>query len=319
MSYFRSFVFLDFPIFDCYTERAIPAEIHTERRENMKTLYQNLDLHFTIENIPVHVLTLAFERYVHRIPSHSHGPGRYEIHYIASGYGKVMLKDCFYELSPEMIYVTGPGIEHSEMPLPENPMCEYCLYFKINSKTLTSAPLMRHFISQSVWIGKDRQNLLSLLRNISQEMQNQPLGYQERLSALLKQFLISLIRNYRNLTLSPVATSIQNLSDSKSVIAEDYFLYEYKNLSLEELSSRLSLSPRQTERFLKDFYGKTFLQKRTESRMSTSALLLTESDLSITAISEELGYSSPEHFTNAFRRYYGISPREFKKKQLPFH
>ena len=96
---------------------------------------------------------------------------------------------------------------------------------------------------------------------------------------------------------------------------EEYFLYEYKNLSLEQLARRLGVTPRQTERLLKQYYGKTFLQKKAEARMSAASTLLGDPTRSITDISEALGYSSIEHFSNAFRRYYGMNARDYRKAQ----
>jgi AraC-like DNA-binding protein len=91
-------------------------------------------------------------------------------------------------------------------------------------------------------------------------------------------------------------------------------LYEYNTLTLEILSSRLGLSRRQTERLLKDQYGKTFQQKRTEARMSAATVLLRSSSQSISDISDQLGYSSVEHFSNAFRKYWDMGPRDFRSK-----
>ena len=101
--------------------------------------------------------------------------------------------------------------------------------------------------------------------------------------------------------------------DTKSLITDDYFLYECKTLSLDGLANRLGLSTRQTERYLKEHYGKTFMQKKTESRMSTAALLLSDPNNNITFISNELGYASIEHFSTAFKRYYHCSPSEYRK------
>ena len=95
---------------------------------------------------------------------------------------------------------------------------------------------------------------------------------------------------------------------------EEYFLYQYRSLSLEDLAKRLGLSTRQTERLLQKQYGKTFLQKKTEARMSAAAILLSNAEYSITSIAEELGYSSIEHFTSAFRNYYDMSPRQYRKE-----
>ena len=50
--------------------------------------------------------------------------------------------------------------------------------------------------------------------------------------------------------------------------------------------------------------------------MSTAALLLSNRKNNITYISDELGYSSIEHFSTAFKRYYGCSPSDYRKMLL---
>lgn len=49
--------------------------------------------------------------------------------------------------------------------------------------------------------------------------------------------------------------------------------------------------------------------------MSAAAILLSDPKKKIAGIAESLGYSSAEHFSSAFRRYYQVSPREYRKKQ----
>ena len=43
-----------------------------------------------------------------------------------------------------------------------------------------------------------------------------------------------------------------------------------------------------------------------------AAVLLVETAASVTEIAMELGYSSAEHFSGAFRRFYGLSPRAYR-------
>ena len=81
----------------------------------MKSLYQNLDFTFTIEDIPVHVLTIALCRQVVHVPFHSHGAGCYELHYIVSGKGEIHLKDGYFLTDPQTLYMAGPHTEHSEI------------------------------------------------------------------------------------------------------------------------------------------------------------------------------------------------------------
>lgn len=286
----------------------------------MKSLYQNLDFSFTVENVPVHVLTIALCRQVSHVPFHSHGAGCYELHYIASGKGEIHLKDGYFHTSPHTFYMAGPHMEHSEISHREDPMIEYCLYFHIHPGLPGKAPekssLLKTLFSQDLLLARNLPRLLPLFEDLQKEIESKPFGYREYISSLLKQIFILCIRSSQSSACDGAPYFDGNLVLQKSVIAEDYFLYEYENLNLKELSCRLGLSIRQTERFLKEFYGQTFLEKRTQARMERALLLLARPGQTVTSVSHTLGYSSPEHFSNAFRKYFGTSPKNYRKTRM---
>jgi AraC-like DNA-binding protein len=60
--------------------------------------------------------------------------------------------------------------------------------------------------------------------------------------------------------------------------------------------------------------GLTYTQFVDEIRFERAAALLQDSKISITEIAFDLGYSSLPHFTRAFRRFAGMSPREYRRK-----
>lgn len=276
----------------------------------------NLNLSFSLEGVPVQAVNMTCERFLRTIPSHSHGSGCYEIHYIPSGYGKLTADNQTFLIEPNTLFVTGPHVEHAQVPRPEEPMLEYCVYLKIkeNATQKGSSPVMDNFTATPFWFGTDTQGIHSLMHQLINELERCPIGYLDESRLLLSQLLIYTVRNYRNALPGCTDSNSGRLSDSISVIIEEYFLYEYRSLSLEELAKRLKRSPRQTQRLLLEYYGKTYQQKKAEAKMSAAALLLTDKSKNITSISEELGYSSLEHFSAAFRSYYGVAPREYRKK-----
>ena len=101
--------------------------------------------------------------------------------------------------------------------------------------------------------------------------------------------------------------------DNTYYIIHSSFLYEYQSITLDKLAKRLGLSNRQTERLLQKYYGNTFLKKKTEAKMSVAIILLRDQNKTITSISNDLGYSSVEHFSNAFKRYYHMSASEYRR------
>lgn len=156
------------------------------------------------------------------------------------------------------------------------------------------------------------------MKQLFGELEHQYTGYQNQVELLLSQLIIYLVRDYGQEKKPEYSFAENDLYNSKSVIIEEYFLYEYRNLSLDALAERLKLSARQTQRLLQDYYGKTFQQKKTEARMSAASILLGEKHRTIASIAEELGYSSPEHFSSAFKNYYHASPGSYRKEQMEF-
>lgn len=274
--------------------------------------------HFTfqLEGITIHASNLVFEQFTDSIPAHSHGANCFEIHYIPTGYGILHSNDRDYDITPNTLYVTGPFVEHSQTPHPENPMQEYCVYFRLDKSVSakTNTPILNAFTSKHFYFCQDTQNIVLLLRNLFSELFQRSIGYERQIELYLAQLIILLVRNYHNIPTVPSGQIHFGDTENKTLLIEEYFLYEYKNLTLNDLAKRLALSSRQTQRLLLQYYNKTFQQKKTESRMSAAAILLLDKEKSITSISDMLGYSSPEYFSNAFKSYYKKSPREYRNQ-----
>jgi len=279
--------------------------------------YSDIDLRFSLEGANFTVLNLVYEQFHRSIPKHSHSQYSYEIHYISRGYGYAVIDNVRYRLTPGTVYITGPGIEHEQFPSEPDPMEEYCIYLRLDrtAKPAANAQLIPHFLATPFWFGEASAQLAAVIERIFYEMREKPLGYKSAVAVCLQQVLIALVRGYHMVSQpTDVPFDAANLFDQKYLIIEECFLYEYPTLTLTALADRLGLSTRQTERMLKEHYGKTFLQKRNEARMSAAAVELTTTDKSIGRIAEDLGYSAAEHFSNTFRRFYGVSAREYRRR-----
>ncbi len=289
----------------------------------MLTRLDSFDLHFILGECDFHVSNIVLERFERSIPLHSHSKNSYEIHYIPSGHGIASINGNSYPIVPNTLFVTGPFIEHAQVPDRKDPMCEYCIYLKIGRSTSPSASLaekalVNRFRQIDFWFGQDSQDIHPLMIQLFTELEHRYTGYSIQAEILLKQLIIKLVRNYEGKIEGTPHTDTPNLVDNKYLIIEECFLYEYRTLSLDILASRLGLGIRQTERLLKEHYGKTFLQKKTEARMSAASILLQNPELSITQIAEETGYSCIEHFSASFKRYYGCSATSYRKHFVPF-
>lgn len=278
--------------------------------------YRDLNLQFSINCINFTILSICLEKLTRPIPKHSHSKSSYELHYISYGYGTLIADGTEYRITPGTLFMTGPGIAHEQVSLASDPMTEYCIYFQIeiSGKDRTS-PFVSSFLKHLFWLGTADQGIHELMKQIFIELESPNPDSELMLQALLQQLLLLVVRHYERddvneNALVPNATSKNDLT---YLIIEEAFLYDYRDLTLDSLAQQVNLGKRQTERLLQKHYNKTFLQKRTEARMSAACLLLSESNKSIAEIADELGYSSAEHFTNTFRQFYGMTPSGYRK------
>jgi len=282
----------------------------------MITRFSEDNISFSLGGLDFYLSSAAIEKFERNIPSHTHSNNSYEIHYIAHGKGYSTINNKEYCLNPNSLFVTGPGVEHSQFPDKEDPMWEYCLYFRVQKVSKSTndieAEIADLFLNNTFWFGEDSQKLLTLLQMIFTQFNEKPFGYEIMLETLLKQFIVKLVRNYRDNGDSRESSKKCCHMCNTYLIIEEAFLYEYNTLTLEQLSERLGLGTRQTERLLKEHYEKTFTQKKTEARMSAAQLFLSDPENSISAIAEKVGYSSIEHFSSAFKRHFGVSPSKYK-------
>lgn len=84
------------------------------------------------------------------------------------------------------------------------------------------------------------------------------------------------------------------------------------DLKLADLAAAVHLAPTYLAGLFAEQMGITPARYRNRARLRRAATLLAETELPITAIAAELGFSSPQHFATAFRRQTGTSPGRFR-------
>lgn len=282
--------------------------------------YRNLKITFSIEDVLFNVLSIGLETFVSPIPKHSHSKNSFELHYIADGYGTLIADGKTYNVTPGTFFMTGPGIAHEQISSSNHPMTEYGVYLQVHTPlTGSTGVMMSSFLSHTFWIGPAEKSVHTLMEQIFLELKQLTYGYELMLPALLEQLILLVTRQYKahQPVNSPLPLASIHPDDLTYLTIEEAFLYDYKTLTLDGLAKQVNLGKRQTERLLQKHYNKTFSQKKTEARMSAACLLLQETNKPIATIAEELGYSSSEHFTYAYKKYYGFTPTAFRKQILP--
>ena len=85
------------------------------------------------------------------------------------------------------------------------------------------------------------------------------------------------------------------------------------DLSVSALAGMVFLSKDHLTRSFKKRYGKTVSEYILEKRMQLARELLWDSRLTVTMVAGKVGFGSYSHFTEQFKKYYGMPPRDFQK------
>ena len=263
---------------------------------------------------PVHV---RIEQLRPIIAAHTHANTSYEIHYTREGRGTVTIDGQSHPVETDTLYITGPGVVHAQRSEPGAPITEYCLYLNCQRTSARRDDPFAGFAETAFWMGRDQGQVYPLLERLVEENRHPQPGAREMSETLLRQIIILLTRMYRQQAApAPAFAPAPALTRAGLMpIVEDAFFYRHRTLTLSGLAGLLNLSVRQTQRLLMQSFGKTFSQKLTEARMAAACQYLVSTELSVTDISVRLGFSSIEHFSAAFRRFMGISPRQYRQRQ----
>lgn len=85
-------------------------------------------------------------------------------------------------------------------------------------------------------------------------------------------------------------------------------------IPLPELARRVNLSAAYLTQLFTRQIGEGPMRYRLRARLERARLILAETDLSVTEIAAELGFSSPQHFATAFCRHTGVTPRSWRQR-----
>jgi AraC-like DNA-binding protein len=83
--------------------------------------------------------------------------------------------------------------------------------------------------------------------------------------------------------------------------------------SIQELARELSMSATKLKRGFKKIFGKPIYAYHYNACMERAAIMLLDSNKSVSEIAMDSGYSAIGNFSNAFKKHYGVSPIQFRR------
>lgn len=100
-------------------------------------------------------------------------------------------------------------------------------------------------------------------------------------------------------------------------VAQEHIRKEFGNpeISLEKVAMEIGLTPTYLSSLFKKETGETFVEYLTRLRMEEAMRMLDETDEKIYIIAETTGYPDAGYFSYVFKKRYGVSPIQYRRKQ----
>ena len=89
-----------------------------------------------------------------------------------------------------------------------------------------------------------------------------------------------------------------------------------KEISLDDVSSYCNISSYYFSKLFKQETGENYVEYLNKVRIENAKRLLNESDSSIKEVCYSVGFSDPNYFSRAFKKYEGVTPSEYKEAKV---
>lgn len=90
--------------------------------------------------------------------------------------------------------------------------------------------------------------------------------------------------------------------------------YKNENLKISDVSAFAGVTQNHLCKLFKKETGKSTMENLIDVRLSQSAVLLKSTNISVGEVAYSVGFSDPKHYSQMFKRKYGVSPGKYRGK-----
>jgi transcriptional regulator GlxA family with amidase domain len=166
-----------------------------------------------------------------------------------------------------------------------------------------------------------RVNVESIGAAMASELTNRAWGYSQALAGLMQYLVCLLIRRLdrskvvsRHDTESPAIVGDPRIWDIIKRAVEYCDAHFRQKLTHAEVGKLVGYSSRYLSQLMSSYLGHTLADHLQNLRIREGQRLLEETDLAIGTIANTVGYEDPAHFTRAFKRAVGVTPRVYRQR-----
>lgn len=263
------------------------------------------------------VVEQYFDGIVNMNAEHNHD--HYEIFYMKKGNRVFYQNGIPYKLGTEHLCVIPPNYQHMTTSLLEN-LQELVFvgfskdYFDGFIPGKTTADLFSNS-DVIVHIKSGEENtVLSMFNKLNELYNNEE--HDELTKAKIQSALFDLIYNYSDYQCSEneeIYDKEGNMSLKVKYMMMARYIKKHLNekITLDLLEEKFGISKYEISRNFKDYCGSFFVDYLNTIRMDYAQSLLTNTNARVEDVAMSCGFESLSHFSKTFKKYEGMSPKQF--------
>lgn len=246
----------------------------------------------------------------------------YEICYLLSGERYFFVKDKIYQTKKGNLVILNKYDIHKINDISQPPYERILIEFN----DIFLKDLLPHLDDTDLFycfnndlhildLSLSEQNIMeNKLREMTNEYKNHPEGFNSCLKAKFIDFLIFINRiSKQHKSIPKVSQSHKHKKVSEIV---KYINANYaETLTLSDIATKFNYSDNYLCTLFKEGTGFSIIEYLNGVRINESQKLLRETHLTVTEISEKVGYENITHFGRVFKQITGTSPLKYRKSK----
>lgn len=261
-------------------------------------------------DLPIKISYLNIRNY----PIHWHNS--IEIIYVIKGSLDITIDSDSFTLNEKEVEIINVDEAHNFYSKEDNKVLIFNIdpsFFEKYYKDIKN--VFFYTASSSTQSGEEYDELKMFLAKILCEYVQKLEDYDEEIEDILIHLLYHLINNFHYLT-----SEKEELKDKTEQLDRYHRISKYifnnynNNITLKDIAKKEFLSPHYLSHEIKYATGYSFTDLINQTRVEESIKLLLDTDMSISEISDEVGFSHVRYYNKNFKEYYNCTPLQYKKK-----
>ena len=289
----------------------------------------SVNIKVSIDNLLINVVISDELVSLYNGSSSLHNHHSFEFHYVREGALEFEFGAKKLESEPGKIYLIAPHTYHAVNEISEN-LKRISLIFNFRENKACKTDFDAYSYYTGIYSKADSISVIDLDSSYLDDLfecqedfvTNEKIDY-EMFSALFliifKKMTAGISRKNAIFHSKTKNDFYEASSDTIRAMNAEYFMETHyrDEISVEDLAKYLNLSPRHTNRFLKEYMKTSFNEFICRYRIELAKTFLMEFDVPVKDVAERVGYKSYNGFLKAFKIITGQTPTDFAQRHKP--